>query len=66
MKRYKCLFCVFAGLAVLLSDVMCAGIRYGVYSAPASTAFLLAVPYAVGIVICALLAWCFHRKYRSA
>ena len=55
MKHYQRLFYVFAGLAVLLSDVMCAavaynycdmqwGIRYFCYSAPASVAFLLAVP----------------------
>lgn len=74
MKHYQRLFYVFAGLAVLLSDVMCAavaynycdmqwGIRYFCYSAPASVAFLLAAPYAVGIVICAALAWIFHRKW---
>ena len=54
----KALSCTFAALAILLSDVMCAvvafnycdmlwGIRYASYSAPASTAFLLIIPYAV-------------------
>lgn len=77
MKKYKCLFRVFSVLAILLSDVMCAavaysycdmlwGIRYGGYSAPASVAFLLAVPYAAGIVICAALAFYFHRKCGGA
>ena len=58
---------VFAALAVILSDVMCAvvafnfcdmlwGIKYAGYSAPASVAFLTAVPYAVGIIICVILA----------
>ncbi len=58
---------VFAALAVILSDVMCAvvafnycdmlwGIRYAGYSAPASVAFLTAVPYAVGIIICVILS----------
>ena len=53
----KALSCTFAALAILLSDVMCAavafnycdmlwGIRYASYSAPASTAFLLVIPYA--------------------
>ena len=53
----KALSCTFAVLAILLSDVMCAvvafnycdmlwGIRYASYSAPASTAFLLIIPYA--------------------
>ena len=53
----KALSRTFAVLAILLSDVMCAavafnycdmlwGIRYASYSAPASTAFLLVIPYA--------------------
>ena len=56
----KALSCTFAALAILLSDVMCAavafsycdmlwGIRYASYSAPASTAFLLVIPYAAAI-----------------
>jgi uncharacterized membrane protein len=58
---------VFAALAVILSDVMCAvvafnfcdmlwGIKYAGYSAPASVAFMTAVPYAVGIIICVILS----------
>ena len=65
---------VFAALAVILSDVMCAvvafnfcdmlwGIKYAGYSAPASVAFLTAVPYAVGIIICVILA--LFRKKRA-
>ncbi len=76
MKKYRCLFCVFAGLAILLSDVMCAvvaysycdmqwGIRCAGYSAPASVAFLLGIPYAAGIAICVVLACFFHRRYKS-
>ena len=64
---------VFAALAVLLSDVMCAavafnycdmlwGILYASYSAPASTAFLLVIPYAAAIAVCAALAVVFWRK----
>lgn len=74
MKRYKYLSCVFFGLAVVLSDVMCAtvaynycnmqwGIRYLCYSAPASVAFVFLIPYGIGIAICAALAWLFHRKH---
>ena len=55
---------VFAALAVLLSDVMCAvvaylyrdmlcGIAHDCYSAPAGVAFLYAIPFAAGIIICA-------------
>ena len=58
---------VFAALAVLLSDVMCAvvaylyrdmlcGIAHDCYSAPAGVAFLYAIPFAAGIIICAALA----------
>lgn len=73
MKKYKHLTCLFAALAVLLSDVMCAavaynycalqwGARYEGYSAPADTAFLLCIPYGIGIVICAAVAWLFNKK----
>ena len=58
---------LFAALAVLLSDVMCAVVAfhysrmlYGAevgYSAPASVAFLYAVPYIIGIAICVAAAW---------
>ena len=64
---------VFGVLAVMLSDVMCAvaafnycdmlwGIRYAGYSAPANTAFLTAVPYVIGIIVCVILAVFFRRK----
>ena len=59
--------------AVLLSDVMCAvvaytycdmvwGIKYAGYSAPAWTALLVGIPYAVGIIICIVLAIFFMKK----
>lgn len=73
MKKFQVLSVLFAALAVLLSDVMCAVVaydycnllwcgRYGGCSAPASTAFVYCVPYGAGIVICAVLAWFFSRK----
>lgn len=73
MKKYKILSWIFIAAVVLLSDVMCAAvafqycdmlwcIQYQGFSAPASTAFLLAIPFAIGIVVCALLAWFFHKK----
>lgn len=69
----KKLYVAFVLLAILLSNVMCAvvaynyckltfGAQYAGYSAPASTAFLLAIPYLAGIVICIILAFVFHRK----
>ena len=73
MKPYVCLSRVFLVLAVLLSDVMCAvvaysysellwGVRCAGFSAPPYAAFVLAIPYALGIAVCALLAWYFGRK----
>lgn len=64
------------GLAVLLSDAMCAvvafaycdmlwGIRYACYSAPASVAFLYAIPFLAGIAVCLLAAFLLYRKSRG-
>lgn len=70
MKR---LSYVFGALAVLLSDIMCAVVAYnysellwcGKYaggSAPASAAFLLAIPYIIGIAVCAVPAVVFRSR----
>ena len=70
MKKISNIFIV---LAVVLSNVMCAvvgynyatmqwGIKYAGYSAPASTAFLYAIPFVVGIIICVALAIRFRKK----
>lgn len=69
----KTLSMVFGVLAVLLSNIMCAvvafnyrdmlcGIKHAGYSAPASTAFLLAIPYVIGIMICVVLTIVFKKK----
>ena len=76
MKKYKYLSHVFAALAVLLSDVMCAtvaynycdmqwGIRYRGYSAPANVAFIFIIPYVIGIAICIILSWTFYKRNRK-
>ena len=73
MKKYKRLTYLFAALAILLSNVMCAtvaynycalqlGGQYGLYSAPAYVAFFLAIPYGIGIIICVVLACFFYKK----
>lgn len=73
MKKLSCLFGI---LAALLTNVMCAvvGYHYGhmawgaehaAYGAPPSTAFLLAIPYAVGIAVCVILAMVFRKKAKS-
>ena len=64
---------VFIALAIILSDVMCAvvaynycamqwGAKYAAYSAPASVAFLYAIPYGIGIVVCGIVAMVLRRK----
>jgi TRAP-type C4-dicarboxylate transport system permease small subunit len=69
----KVLSKIFIILAILLSNVMCAvvaynycslgwGAQYAGYSAPPGTAFVLAIPYAAGIVILIVLAIIFNRK----
>ena len=68
MKRR--LSAVFAVLAVLLFGLMCAVVAYNyaallcceTCSAPASTAFLLAVPFAAGIAVCAAVAVLLRRR----
>lgn len=71
------LFYLFSALAILLSNIMCAAvaynycnmqwsIRYAGYSAPASMAFLYIIPYAIGIVICSVLAGYFHKQHRNS
>ena len=68
---------IFSALAIILSNVMSAvvayqycdmvyGIEFKGYSAPASTAFALAIPFVLGIVICAIIAIVFHRKSKNA
>jgi hypothetical protein len=73
MKKFRILAIVFFVLAILVSNIMCAnvafeysnmlwGIKYAGYSAPANTAFLLAIPYIVGILICIILSYFLWRK----
>ena len=73
MKRSQGLNRICMVIAILLSDAMCAvvgyeycalqwGGRYGECSAPPSVAFLYAIPFAVGILLCMILLWIFHKK----
>ena len=77
MKKYKRLAWVFAVLAILLSNVMCAAVAYnygilqwsgqhGGTSAPADVAFLLCIPYGGGMILCAVIAWLFQEKYQKS
>lgn len=69
----KKLSVIFGVLAVLLSDIMCAvvaynycnllwGNQYAGYGAPPSTAFVYAIPYAIGIIVSVVLAIVFRKK----
>ncbi len=70
MKRWSVLFFT---LAILLSHLMCAvtaynyrdmlcGIAHGGYSAPAEVAFLTAIPYLVGALLCLLIGIILRKK----
>ena len=70
MKKLSVLFTV---LAVVLSDIMCfvvaynyrsmlCGIEHAGFSAPASIAFLYAIPFAIAIIVCVVLAIRFYKK----
>lgn len=67
---------VCVALALVLSHAMCAfvawvyrdivcGMEHRGFSAPPDIAFLYAVPFAVGILLCLGLAYVFHRKRPS-
>ena len=64
---------LFTASAIVLSDIMCfvvaytyrdmlCGIEHAGYSAPASIAFLYAIPFLLVIIVCAILAVTFHFK----
>ena len=70
MKRISLLLTI---IALILSHLMCivvaydyrdmlCGIEHSGYSAPADVAFLGIIPYAVGILLCGILACVFKKK----
>lgn len=73
MKKLSILFLV---LAIILSDVMCAvvsgtyvdivwGIKYAGYSAPVDVAFIIGIPYLVGVILLLILSYVFYRKSKK-
>lgn len=77
MKKSKIWARVFAILALALSHMMCAVTAYQFCalqwagrcagaSAPPEVALLTAVPYALGVAACALLARYFGKRGRAA
>lgn len=72
----KKLSMVFGILAILLSNVMCAVVaynysyllfcgKYGGCSAPADAAFLSAIPFIVGVIVCVVIAILLYKKVVS-
>ncbi len=64
---------IFGLLAIILANIMCAvvgynyatmlcGIEHKGFSAPANTAFLLAIPYLIGVVVCIMIALVLRKK----
>jgi hypothetical protein len=64
---------LFTALAIVLSNIMCfvvaynyremiCGIEHAGYSAPASIAFLCAIPFVVGICLCVILSMILHKN----
>ena len=67
---------LFVTLAVLLSNIMCAvvaynyrgmlcGIKHMGYSAPAYVAFIYAIPFLAGIIVCVILTILFYKKSKN-
>ncbi len=67
---------ILIAIAIVLSDIMCAvvafnyanmlcGIEHSGFSAPASTAYYLAIPYAIGIAICVIIAIILEMRIRK-
>lgn len=65
---------LFVVLAIVLSHFMCVivaynyrdmlcGIEHAGYSAPANIAFLYAIPFVAGIIVCVILAIRFKKKF---
>ena len=56
---------MFASVAYNYSSMIC-GIEYKGFSAPASVAYLLGIPYLIGIIVCVVLAIIFQKKSKKS
>ena len=52
---------MFAFVGYKYRDMLCS-IQHGGASAPATVAFLYAIPFLLGIALCVILAVIFHKK----
>lgn len=75
MRKFKILRNIFIALSFVLSHTMCANVAFNYasllcaiehkgFSAPANTAFIFAIPQAIGVIICLVLALVFNKKAR--
>ena len=75
MNKFRILRNIFTVITLILSHAMCIDVAFNYasilcaiqhkgFSAPADIAFLFAIPYAVGILICIILALVFNKKAR--
>ncbi len=73
MKQAKIIAIVFGVITEVLLCAMCSIVSYSYRnlicamehvggSAPPSVAFLLAIPFGIGIAVSAVLCWIFYRK----
>ena len=73
MKTYKACTTGFIVVALILSHIMCIhvayaysnmlwGIEYAGYSAPANVAFILIIPYMVGVLLALVIALVFRKR----
>ena len=72
MRKFKILRNIFIVLTLILSHLACisisfnyagmlCGIEHKGFSAPANTAFYLAIPYYIGVFLCIVLAFVFNK-----
>ena len=52
---------LFSAVAFGYREMLC-GIEHSCYSAPASVAFLYAIPFGIGIAVCSLVAYILHKR----
>lgn len=67
---------VLVAIAIILSNMMCADVAFNYasllcsiehkgFSAPASVAFFVIIPYAAGIIICLILAFVVNKRIKK-
>lgn len=76
MKKYKNLSILFATVALIISHTMVAVVarnyaniicwsKHEGFSGNTSIAFILGIPYLIGLIVCIIFAVIFYRKGRK-